>query len=76
MHAKIVYSGRISGLNGAKLYAVFAAAIEYDAEFMADALVLLEPPEKDIHHLLAQAKSGENCFGGQDPPLVTRLKKR
>lgn len=50
------------------------ASIEYDEEFMGDALVFLDPLEKDVRDLYAEVQKGEHQFGGEDLPFVERLK--
>ena len=51
------------------------AAIEYDEEFIGDAMNLVGPLEKDIHDLREQVKSGNYEFGcNEDLPFVGRLK--
>lgn len=50
------------------------AAIEYDEEFMGDALVFLDPLEKDVRDLRAEVQEGRHQFGGEDLPFVKMLK--
>lgn len=50
------------------------AAVEYDEEYMGDALVFLPPLEQDIRAMYEQAKSGEYTFKDEDLPFVDRLK--